>query len=399
MDNQKTTQNTVQNGSRVTNTKNARAVQPAREPRHSFRRGVLLVGACFLAGLGGAWAYDAMDNTESSKDVQIQRVIAEGEVVTDIAKQVSPSVVSILAETETRDDGFFFDSGTRQGAGTGIIISKNGYVLTNKHVIPSGVTKVSIVSNDGTTYDDVRVVGRDPINDIAFLKINNVNNLLPAKLGDSSKLTVGNKVVAIGNALGEFDATVTSGIVSGVNRSIMAGDATEAESLSNLIQTDAAINPGNSGGPLVNISGEVIGINTAVSEGAEGIGFAIPINEAKGLIEGVLANGKVERGYLGVRYVMLTDDIAKYYNLSHSKGAYIVSARGQDAVVSGSPADKAGLREGDIITRVNGTDLNDKTNLISQLTQHRPGDEIRLVVRGKDGKERTVTAKLEAYQN
>ena len=146
-----------------------------------------------------------------------------------------------------------------------------------------------------------------------------MSDLVPAKLGDSSRLVVGGKVVAIGNALGQFQTTVTSGIVSGINRSITAGDANESEDLSNLIQTDAAINPGNSGGPLVNINGEVIGINTAVSQGAEGIGFAIPINEAKGLIKGVIAHGTVDRGYLGVRYLMLNAEAATHYKLSRTK--------------------------------------------------------------------------------
>lgn len=358
----------------------------------------LLIPACLVSGLIGAWVYEGsglFGHTSTNTVTEMQRVIAEGEVVTDIAKQVSPSVVSITFDVPAAT-GFYGGTGYDQGAGTGIIISKDGYVLTNKHVVPSGATNIKIIANDGTSYDKVTIIGRDPINDLAFLKIDNVNNLTPAKLGDSSQLVVGGKVVAIGNALGEFQTTVTSGIVSGINRSITAGDATESEDLSNLIQTDAAINPGNSGGPLVNISGEVIGINTAVSQGAEGIGFAIPINEAKGLIKGVLAHGTIDRGYLGVRYLMLNAEAAKHYNLSRTKGAYVTGSGNASAVVSGSPAEKAGLKEGDIITKVNNVELTENVSLVSQLAQFGPGDSVTLtVVHGND--ERTVTVTLAKY--
>lgn len=357
----------------------------------------LLVVACFVAGLGGAWTYagSGLFPTASTKSIEMQRVIAEGEVVTDIAKQVSPSVVSITFEAAV--SGGFFGTSYEQGAGTGIVLSKDGYILTNKHVLPSGASNIKVIVSDGTTYDKVSIVGRDPINDLAFLKINGVDSLTPAKLGDSSRLVVGNKVVAIGNALGEFQTTVTSGIVSGVNRSITAGDETSSENLSNLIQTDAAINPGNSGGPLVNINGEVIGINTAISQGAEGIGFAIPINEAKGLIKGVLASGTIERGYLGVRYIMLDAETAKHFNLSRQNGAYVTGSGQSGAVVTGSPAEKAGLREGDIITKVNDTALSSTVSLVGQLAQFQPGDQVRLTV-VHDNKERVVTVTLEKYQ-
>lgn len=367
------------------------------KPRRQWPKNLLLIPACFVAGLGGAWTYvgsGLFPTMQSTKSIEMQRVIAEGEVVTDIAKQVSPSVVSITFEAAV--SGGYFGTSYEQGAGTGIILSKDGYILTNKHVLPSGASNVKVIANDGTTYDKVTIVGRDPINDLAFLKISGVNNLTPAKLGDSAQLTVGNKVVAIGNALGQFQTTVTSGIVSGINRSITAGDETSSENLSNLIQTDAAINPGNSGGPLVNINGEVIGINTAVSQGAEGIGFAIPINEAKGLIKGVLAKGTIERGYLGVRYVMLDAETAKYFNLSRTSGAYITGSGQTSAVVADSPAAKAGLKEGDIITKVNDTELTDGVSLVGQLAQFSPGDSVKLSIL-RDGSTRTVTVKLDKY--
>ncbi|MBP7760501.1 trypsin-like peptidase domain-containing protein [Candidatus Saccharibacteria bacterium] len=359
---------------------------------------IAIVGLCLVSGVVGSWLYidSGLFVHQTPKTTELQRVIAEGEVVTDIAKQVSPSVVSIVFDVPSATSSLFSGIDYEQGAGTGIIISKDGYVLTNKHVVPIGATRIKVIANDGTTYESVSIVGRDPVNDLAFLKIKDVSNLTPAKLGDSSQLVVGGKVVAIGNALGEFQTTVTSGIVSGVNRSITAGDATESENLSNLIQTDAAINPGNSGGPLVNINGEVIGINTAISQGAEGIGFAIPINEAKGLIKGVIANGTVDRGYLGVRYIMLNVEAAKHYKLSRSKGAFVTGSGSASAVLPGSPAERAGLKEGDIITRVNDTELSETISLVSLLAQYGPGDSVKLTV-VHDGKERTVTVKLERY--
>lgn len=182
-----------------------------------------------------------------------------------------------------------------------------------------------------------------------------------------------------------------------MNRSVIAGDETSSEQLSNLIQTDAAINPGNSGGPLVSITGEVIGINTAVSQGAEGIGFAIPINEARGLIKGVLETGSIERAYLGVRYVMLSSEVAKYYELEQTAGAYVISGSDGTAVAANSPAEKAGLKEGDIITKVNDATLNARTSLVSELSQFGPDDEVRLTIL-RDGREQGITVTLGRYQ-
>ena len=358
---------------------------------------LMLVVVSAASGFGGAWLYDRSplgNQPARSVTENRARVIAEGEVVTDIAKNVSPSVVSIVVASTAQSA--WFGNIEQEGAGTGIIISKDGYILTNKHVIGDNVTKVSVVTNSGATYDNVDVIGRDPVNDIAFLKIKDAKDLTPATLGDSSHLVVGSKVVAIGNALGEFQTTVTSGIISGINRSVVAGDDTSSEQLTNLIQTDAAINPGNSGGPLVNITGEVIGINTAVSQGAEGIGFAIPIHEAKGLIRGVLKNGKIERSYLGVRYIMLNAESAKYYDLDVQKGAYIVGSDSGPAVADGSPADKAGLKNGDIVTKVNDTEMSEDVSLQSQLAQLSPGDSARLTIL-RDGKQQVVTVVLGTY--
>jgi serine protease Do len=258
---------------------------------------------------------------------------------------------------------------------------------------------LSVVLADGTTYNDVTVVGRDPLNDIAFLKINGVKDLPAVELGDSDSVQTGQQVVAIGNALGEFRNSVTSGIISGKGRPIQADDGSgsgSSEQLENLLQTDAAINPGNSGGPLVTLDGKVVGINTAVSEEGQAIGFAIPINDAKGLLNTVLKQGKIVRSYLGVRYISLDKATATQLNLSVSQGAYVTADRTGSAVVPGSPADKAGLKSGDVITKVDGTDITESHSLASTLSQHSPGDKVTLTL-VRDGKTQDVSVTLDPY--
>lgn len=376
--------------------KNAPA-PPKEQHTHNGSRTAGLVFLCFLASFLGSWAFISSGLVKPATETTItesrERVMAEGEVVSDVAKTVSPSVVSIL--TESVASGGFFGPTAQEGAGTGIIISEDGYVLTNKHVIPEGVQSVTVVLQDGKTYENVSVIGGDPLNDIAFLKIKDAKDLTVAKLGDSSSMRVGQKVVAIGNALGQFQTTVTSGILSGTGRPVTASDGTLSgtEQLENLFQTDAAINPGNSGGPLVNLNGEVIGINTAVAENAEGIGFAIPINDAKGLIKGVLESGEIKRAYLGVRYIAITPEVVERFNLGRSKGAYI-GGTDSSPIIAGGPAEKAGLRSGDIITKVNGKELGDRVTLVSELSQFVPGDEVTLTI-FRDGKEQTVEVTLE----
>lgn len=361
---------------------------------------VMLAGA---AGFGGGWV-GSQSSTNSgpiTSESRQQIVSSEGELISEITKQVGPSVVSISVTSRTTYQSFFGPQQSEQeGAGTGVIISDDGVVITNRHVIPSGTTAVSITLADGTILDDVEVIGRtassDPL-DIAFLKIKNKKGkeLTVAKIGDSSTMEVGDRVIAIGNALGQFENTVTSGILSGYGRDVDARDGSSVESLQNLFQTDAAINPGNSGGPLMNLSGEVIGINVAVAD-ANNIGFAIPINDVKGLIASVQKKGKLERPYLGVRYVSLTDDAAYYYNLDTKRGAYIAPTQnGQAAIVSGSPADKAGLKEKDIITAINGTKIDEKNSLVSTLGRFGVGETVELTV-VRDGKEQKISVKLEA---
>lgn len=369
---------------------------------------ILLVVISLCAGFFGGWlgANNRLSNPAQSTQASQQIVSSESQLINNIAKNVSPSVVSInVTSTTTQTDFFGLSSqGQQVSAGTGFILSGTGIVVTNRHVVPSGAKNVSITLSDGTKLDKVTVIGRtsdsDPL-DVAFLKIDDAKGkkLEAVTLGDSSKVQVGDKVVAIGNALGQFQNTVTSGIISGYGRSVEAGDSSTAntETLQDLFQTDAAINEGNSGGPLVDINGHVIGINTAIAGGgAQNIGFSIPINDVKGLINGVLTQGKLIRPYLGVHYVTLTDDIAGQYNLSTKRGAYIIpSQNGQASVIAGSPADKAGIKDGDIITKVNNKSVDQNNSLTSLLSQYNVGDKVTLTV-VRDGKTTTLTATLTA---
>ena len=315
--------------------------------------------------------------------------------IADIANKVSKSVVSIV--TSTKSMNLFGQSTDSQAAGTGIIATADGYIITNKHVI-NGAHKVTVILDDGTTYEDVEVVATDPLNDVAFLKIKDVSDLTPATLGDSKTITVGQQVIAIGNALGEYQNTVTAGIISGTGRSVTASDGTgsNVETLSDMIQTDAAINSGNSGGPLVNAAGEVIGINTATSASAENMGFAIPISSVKGMLNQLIETGKAERAYLGVYAVAITPEAAKEYNLPVSTGAYLYSPSAYSAIVKNSPAAKAGLKDKDIVTAINGVKVGAAGSLADLVSEYKPGDTIQLTVI-REGNEMTVNVTLEGY--
>ena len=356
------------------------------------------------AGFAGGYVGSNSNNNSGGRSADVQRQIIsnESELISQIARDVGPSVVSVNVESQVTRQTFFGDQAVRQqGAGTGFIISAEGIVITNRHVVPKGTTTVSLTLSDGTELDNVEVIGRTNENDsldVAFLKIKDKKgkDLVPVKLGDSAKAQVGDKAIAIGNALGQFQNTVTTGVISGYGRSIEAGDQTSSETLQNLFQTDAAINQGNSGGPLVNINGEVIGVNTAVAGGsAQNIGFAIPINDIQGLIKSVLKNGKLERPYLGVRYVTLTDDYAYQFNLNTKRGAYIAPTQGQPSILPGSPAEKAGLKEKDIITKVNNDTIDEKNSLVSVLGRYPVGEKVKLTVM-RDNKEIQVDVTLEA---
>lgn len=367
---------------------------------------LLVVGASLVAGyLGGYYGGKNQTSTSNANQTATQQVInSESELITNIARDVGESVVSVNVTQEVTQQSFFGGptSGTQESAGTGVIVDDKGIIITNRHVVPKGVSSVSVVLSDGTELTDVEVIGRTSDSDtldVAFLKVKDAkgHKLKAIKIGDSSKMQVGDKVVAIGNALGQFQNTVTTGIISGYGRSIEAGDATSSESLQNLFQTDTAINQGNSGGPLVNIQGEIIGINTAIAGGnAQNIGFAIPINDVQGLIKSVIKEGKLLRPYLGVRYVTLNDDYAYQFNLQTKRGAYITpSTRGQDSILNGSPAEKAGLKEKDIITKANDQVIDEKNSLISVLGRFSVGDKVTLTII-RDGNEQKVDVTLEA---
>lgn len=317
--------------------------------------------------------------------------------IADVSNEVSKSVVSIVTSIKTFD--WFGRSSTSAAAGTGIIVSSDGYILTNKHVI-NDATTVSVILDDGTTYEKVSVVATDPLNDVAFLKIKDVSDLKVAKLGNSKTINTGQQVIAIGNALGEYQNTVTAGIISGTGRSVTASDGSgyHTETLTDMIQTDAAINSGNSGGPLVNAAGEVVGINTATSTSAENMGFAIPISSVKGMLAQLKESGSAKRAYLGVYSTEITPEVAKAYNLPVSTGAYLYSASSYSAIVSGGPAAKAGLKDKDIVTAVNGVKVGAAGSLVNLIGEYKPGDTVQLTV-VRSGEEIAKNVVLEGYES
>jgi len=320
-------------------------------------------------------------------------VLEESSAVVDSVKKISPSVVSITTTTNVQD--VFGRTLSQEGGGTGFIITSDGLIATNKHVASDMNAQYSVFTSDGKEYK-AKVQAVDSFNDFAVLKIE-ATGLPVVDLGDSDNIDVGQWVIAIGNALGEFQNTVTVGVVSAKNRKITASGGGESEQLNGLIQTDAAVNPGNSGGPLSNLKGQVIGITTAVAGGAESIGFAIPINVVKSAIDSIKKTGSIERPMIGVRYVPITKEISKANNLTVDYGAWIL--RGKNitdvAVVPGSPADKAGLKENDIITQINGEKITEDKSLTNILQNYKVGDSIELTILRGD-KESKVKLTLEA---
>lgn len=315
------------------------------------------------------------------------------ETISEVAAKVSPSVVSII--TASQVETIFGQRGTQQGAGSGVILSKDGYILTNKHVINRQDSIMVILSN-GQTYEDVKVIFSDPINDLAVLKVGQVDNLAPIEIGDSKTIKVGQPVLAIGNALGEYQNTVTNGIISGIGRNITARSgsslSSQTENLTDLIQTNAAINSGNSGGPLVNAGGQLIGINTAVAENANGIGFAIPIGATKGIIKQLRSGKSINRVFLGVQYIELNPTLARQNKLDVVRGALIDS----NGIVAGSAADRAGLKGGDIVTKVGQYEVGLIGGLSTLLAEYAPDEEVVLTVLRQD-KTMSVNVKLDAY--
>lgn len=350
----------------------------------------LIIILLILFGIGQYTKNLNVINNITKAPVEKVKIITEESVTIDIVKNEGPSVVTIAEQIRESDNSnspfdfgpFSFFNTPRQveptpsepqSIGSGFIIDKDGLVLTNKHVVSDTAGTYQIITSTDKKYK-VSKIYRDPLNDVALLKIepseNAGNTLKPITLGDSSNLQVGQYVIAIGTALGEFKNTVTTGVVSGLGRGITAGSPFEGsvERLDNVIQTNAAINPGNSGGPLLNSSGQVIGVNTAVSQAGQNIGFAIPINVIKDSLKNFNDTGKFERPYLGVMYKVISKNLAILNDLP--EGAYV------QQVVSGSPADKAGIKSGDVIIKIDNNKINDKQQVSELIAKKKVGDTI-----------------------
>ncbi|HET8586530.1 MAG TPA: trypsin-like peptidase domain-containing protein [Candidatus Limnocylindria bacterium] len=370
----------------------------------SERRGLPLAGVLVLAlvvgsvsgGLSAAAVTNMMDGGSASPTASngagtgstvVSQHLDESSAVIMAVEKVMPAVVTIASQTS---NGPF---GSASGVGSGFIYNASGWILTNRHVV-DGADRLTVQLNDTRVFD-AEVKGVDTLTDLAIVKID-ARGLPVAPLGSSDSLLLGQLAIAIGNPLGNFENTVTTGVVSGLGRQIRAGDVTQtsSEQLNNLIQTDAAINPGNSGGPLINSAGQVIGINTAVAtaDRAQGIGFAIPIDIAKPILQQVVQGKTIARPWIGVYYQQITKQLAAEKDLPADDGVLIGTANNAPAVFPGSPADKAGLKDGDVIVAVDGEQLDLKHDLSTLVLPHQPGDVITLrVLRGNSTQEIKVT--------
>ncbi|MBI2049475.1 trypsin-like peptidase domain-containing protein [Candidatus Roizmanbacteria bacterium] len=327
------------------------------------------------------------ENISSGEKVKI---VSEESVVVDTVKKIGPSVVTVAQEVISSRDNLRFgpfsifgipqEPSGPQDIGSGFIVTSDGLIITNKHVVSNREARYKVITSDDKEFDVERIY-RDPLNDVAILKISPPSGgLKSVELGDSSKLEVGQFVIAIGTALGEFRSTVTTGVISGLGRGITAGSAFEGfvERLDNVIQTDAAINPGNSGGPLVNSSSQVIGVNTAIAASGENIGFALPINIIKDSLKNFNQTGQFNRPFLGVSYRIISRDAALLNEVP--QGAYI------EDVVGGSAAEKAGIEPGDIITQINGDKINEDSNKIASVVASKKVGDIIKISYWRDGK-------------
>ncbi len=415
----------------------------------------VLVGSIILGGVSGAIvsmqirdardadaplvpAEDVRRTDESAAELlpgsrESVRGFDEEALTMETVRRASPSVVSIVVtkELELRrqsgeefplddffDFGFPFDPfGFRPrlqpeaetppaprrerrevGGGSGFFISADGLVLTNKHVVADEEAEYTVVTNDNKEYR-AKVVGRDPTNDLAVVKVEGRGFPVLA-LSNSTGLVIGQTVIAIGNSLSQYRNTVTKGVVSGIGRRVVAGDgAGSSEVIEEAIQTDAAINPGNSGGPLLNLKGEVVGINTAVNRGGQLIGFAIPANTAMPVVQSVKKFGRIIRPWLGVRYVLINERISKENNLPVKRGALVLRGerRTDLPVIPGSPADKAGIEENDIIVSVNGRNIDETHTLAREIQKYQPAEVIELKILRK-GAEKILKVKLEEFK-
>ncbi len=349
-----------------------------------------------------------------------ESMVKEDAVVIDTVDKTSPAVVSVVISQDvpklqqgmTNPFGFPFfmmpqdnqgDGSSDQsptekqtvGQGSGFLVSSDGLIVTNKHVVSAMTADYTVITTDGKEFP-AKVLARDPNRDIALIKIDAKDEPF-LKLGNSDDAKVGQTVVAIGNSLGEFTNTVSKGIISGLKRNLVAGsDAGGNERLSNIIQTDAAINPGNSGGPLLDISGNVIGVNVAMAQGAQSIGFAIPANQIKKIIDQVQSTGKITTAFLGIRYLILTPDVQKANSLPLDHGALILRGERMTdfAVIPGSPADKAGLVENDIVLEIDGVTIDENHQIADLVADHNPGDTLQVKIWHK-GETKTVSIVVE----
>ncbi len=359
-----------------------------------MRRNLIFFLILFIilsVGIGIGWQADNFFNQKIDSVVADDLRLDEQEATIRAIKNVMPAVVSIIIydyqnfETINMLTGGLEIQKYRKQMikGTGFLISVDGYILTNKHLVEAAREETGeyrIILNNGKEYF-AQLIDKDSFNDLAILKIFD-KDLPVVELGDSNSLQVGASVIAIGNALGLYENTVTKGIVSGLGRSLIASDQSgNAEALDNLLQTDAKINVGNSGGPLVDLTGKVVGINTAVEQAGSAIGFAIPINDAKPVIRSIKERGLIIRPRLGVRYRMLTPEIAQDNNLTRNSGAWITTeSKELPAILPDSPAAKAGLGEGDIVFEINAIKIEGKNTLLSIIQRYKPGDKIGLKI-------------------
>ncbi|HBM80766.1 MAG: trypsin-like peptidase domain-containing protein [Clostridiales bacterium] len=380
------------------------SVKSLPRKRHWFRRALSYIACIVISALvggvaGGAYvnyynggsinkSYTFPSTSDQNSKTNSISYTQPSSIIAKIAAETGPSIVGV--DTEIVKEGFFGQNQVAEGSGSGIIFDKSGYIVTNQHVIDGG-RKITVTLPGGKKQFVAKVVGQDTTSDIAVLKIN-ATNLPVAKFGDSSKVRVGDLAIAIGNPLGEeYAGSVTSGVISGLNRSenIRTDDNSGNVRSYKLIQTDAAINPGNSGGALINENGEVIGINSIkfVDSNVEGMGFAIPINDAKTIIEQLMKNGYVSRPYLGVYVVTITDELAKQYSCPAGVGV--------DSVQAGGAAEAAGIKAGDVILEINGVKLPTSDDLINELQKHKAGESVKLKVWQKSSNSTaTVNVKL-----
>ncbi len=349
--------------------------------------GVLVAVGLYQAQVRGLIP-GVLGNLPKLETRETRTVIQEENAVVSAVEKASSSVVAIGATTRIFNPFDPFSAPRSQNAtiGTGFVVSSKGIIVTNKHVVDDPNARYNIVTKDDKKYEARRIY-RDPVLDLAIVQIDE-SDLKALEMGDSSKIKVGQTVIAIGNALGKFTNTVTTGVISGLGRSVVAGDlfSGSAESLDDLIQTDAAINPGNSGGPLLNSAGQVIGVNVATTEGAQNIGFAIPINAVKKITDEFIQKGSVSRPFLGISYRFISKDVAIMNEVP--QGVYIQN------VVADSSADKAGIEVGDIVTKVDGQTVDSEARISQAISSKKIGDNLNLTV-WNDGKERSVTATLQ----